>query len=166
CAGGWLGFCRMEAARAAEGPTAYDEMIARHARAHGVPEAFVHRMIMRESRYNPRIVHRNCYGLLQIKPATARSMGFGGDPRGLLDPETNLTYAVPYLANAYRIAGGNEARATALFSSGYYHAAKRQKMLGALHTALAPVLEPQSAPKQLDPESWRQSELNAPRSVQ
>src|SRR5262245_19165730 len=134
--------CSIGTAPAAERPTAYDEMIARHARAHGVPEAFVHRMIMRESRYNPRIVHKNCYGLLQIKPANALSMGFGGDSRRLLDPETNLTYAVPYLANAYKIAGGNEARAKALFSGGYYHAAKRKRMLGALDTALTPALAP------------------------
>ena len=145
CSAAALLACSLGSALAAERSTAYDEMIARHARAHGVPEAFVHHMIMRESRYNPRAVHKNCYGLLQIKPATARSMGFGGDPRRLLDPETNLTYAVPYLANAYKIAGGNEARAKALFSSGYYRAAKRKRMLGALHTALAPQFEP-SAP--------------------
>ena len=133
------------AARAAERPTAYDEMIARHAKAHGVPEAFVHRMIMRESRYNPRIVHRRCYGLLQIKQATARSMGYKGDPKGLLDPEINLTFAVPYLANAYRIAGGDEERAIVLFSSGYYYSAKRQNLLGELRTASTPGLTVQSA---------------------
>ena len=77
-------------ARAAEHPAAYDEMIARYAKAHGVPAAFVHRIVMRESRYNPRLVHHHCYGLMQIKHATARSMGYRGDARGLLDPETNL----------------------------------------------------------------------------
>jgi soluble lytic murein transglycosylase-like protein len=133
------------AARAAERPTAYNEMIALHAKAHGVPETFVHRMIMRESHYNPRIVHRHCYGLLQIKPATARSMGYKGPAQRLLDPETNLTYAVPYLANAYKIAGGNETRAMALFSSGYYYTAKRKKLLGELRTASSPELEVQSA---------------------
>jgi soluble lytic murein transglycosylase-like protein len=140
CSAAVLLICSAGAAPAAERTTAYDGMIARYAKAHGVPEAFVHHMIMRESHYNPRIVHKNCYGLLQIKPATARSMGFGGDPRGLLDPETNLTHAVPYLANAYGIAGGNEVRAATLFSSGYYATAKRKKMLGALQTAstLAP----------------------------
>ena len=133
------------AARAGERPTAYDEMIARHAKAYGVPKSFVHRVIMRESRYNPRSIHRHCYGLLQIKPATARGMGYRGEARGLLDPEINLTYAVPYLANAYKIAGGNEKRAMALFSSGYYYAAKRKNLLGGLHTASEPALAEQSA---------------------
>ena len=31
-----------------ERPTAYDEMIARQAKVHGVPEALVHRTVMRE----------------------------------------------------------------------------------------------------------------------
>ncbi len=88
------------AAGPVERPTAYDEMIAREAKAHGVPEAFVHRIVMRESRYNPRLVHNHCFGLMQIKYATARGMGYRGDARGLLDPQINLTYAVPYLANA------------------------------------------------------------------
>lgn len=146
CAAALLLTCSISATRAGEHPTAYDEIIARQAKAYGVPERFVHRMIMRESRYNPRSVHRHCYGLLQIKHATARSMGYRGDAKGLLDPEINLTYAVPYLANAYKIAGGNEERAMALFSSGYYYAAKRQKLLGALRTASTPELATQSVP--------------------
>lgn len=118
--------------------TAFDEIIAKQAKAHGVPEAFVHRIVMRESRYNPRLVHRHCYGLMQIKHATARSMGYNGNPRGLLDAETNLTYAVPYLANAYHLAGGDEKLATVLFSSGYYYTAKRKGVLGELRTAMSP----------------------------
>jgi soluble lytic murein transglycosylase-like protein len=144
CAAALLLSCAAGVARAGERPTAYDEMIARHAKAYSVPESFVHRMIMRESRYNPRSVHRRCYGLLQIKHATAQSMGYRGDPKGLLDPEVNLTYTVPYLANAYRIAGGNEDRAIALFSSGYYYTAKRQNLLGVLRTASTPELGAQS----------------------
>ena len=134
--------------RAAERPTAYDQMIAQHAKAHGVPEAFVHRIVMRESRYNPSAVRNRCYGLMQIKHETARSMGYRGRAQGLLDPEVNLTYAIPYLANAYRLAEGNEARATSLFSGGYYYLAKRKKMLGLMRTASAtpPVPEPM-APK-------------------
>jgi soluble lytic murein transglycosylase-like protein len=67
---------------AAERPATYDEMIARYAKAHGVRAAFVHHIVMRESRYNPLLVHHRCYGLMQIKHATARSMGYRGDARG------------------------------------------------------------------------------------
>jgi soluble lytic murein transglycosylase-like protein len=138
--------CSMCFARPAQRPTTYDQMIAREANIHGVPEAFVHRIVMRESRYHPRLVHNHCFGLMQIEYATARGMGYRGDPRGLLDPEVNLTYAVPYLANAYRLADGNEERATALFRGGYYDVAKHKKMQGLLRTASSPALTPEPAP--------------------
>jgi soluble lytic murein transglycosylase-like protein len=131
-------------------PTTYDALIAHEAKVHGVPEALVHRTVMRESRYNPGLVHHHCFGLMQIKYATARGMGYSGSERGLLDPQVNLTYAVPYLANAYRLADGKEDRATALYRGGYYYLAKHKKMLGTLRTAVSPTPEP--APPQQAPE--------------
>ena len=106
----------------------YEQMVATHAAANGVPVELVHRVIMRESRYNPRAVSRGNYGMMQIKLATARSMGYTGTAEGLLDPETNLTYAVKYLAGAYRAAHGDHNRAVAYYAGGYYYAAKRQRL--------------------------------------
>ncbi|WP_262028415.1 lytic transglycosylase domain-containing protein [Microvirga sp. Mcv34] len=114
--------------------TQLDAMIAQHAKAHGVPETVVHRIIKRESGYNPRASHRGNLGLMQIRYATARGMGYTGAASGLLDANTNLTYAVPYLANAYMVAGGNADRAVALYSGGYYYEAKRKGLLNALRT--------------------------------
>ena len=74
---------------------------------------------MRESRYNPRAVSGGNYGLMQIRLGTARAMGYSGSAAGLLDADTNVVYAVRYLAGAYRAAHGNEARAVALYASGY-----------------------------------------------
>jgi soluble lytic murein transglycosylase-like protein len=104
----------------------YDGMIAAQAEANGVPVSLIHRVIMRESRYNPRAVSGGNYGLMQIRLGTARAMGYRGSAEGLLDPATNLTYAVRYLAGAYRAARGNESRAAALYARGYYGEAKRQ----------------------------------------
>ena len=71
-------------------------------------------MIVRESRYRANAMGRGgASGLMQIKLATARAMGYSGSAAGLLDPETNLTYGVKYLAGAYRTAGGNHGRAVA-----------------------------------------------------
>jgi len=90
----------------------YDALVATHAQANGVPEALVHRVIVRESRYQPRLVGRGgTIGLMQIKLATARSLGYTGNAEGLRDPNTNLTYAVKYLAGAYRAANGDHNRA-------------------------------------------------------
>jgi soluble lytic murein transglycosylase-like protein len=107
----------------------YNEMVARHAQANGVPEALVHRVILRESRYNAALVGRGgTIGLMQIKLATARSLGYTGSAEGLRDPDTNLTYAVKYLAGAYRAAAGNHDQAVSYYASGYYYAARRQPL--------------------------------------
>jgi soluble lytic murein transglycosylase-like protein len=134
--------------RAAPPPRAFEAEIAKYAQVHGVPETLIHKVIIRESRYNPNLIggHRH-YGLMQISYATARSMGYSGSPAGLLEPDTNLAYAVPYLANAYRAAGRSEAGALRLYSSGYYGTAKRRGLLPELRTAASPSLAPpESAP--------------------
>ena len=105
----------------------YDGLIASQAQANGVPEALVHRVIQRESRYRPGLTGRcGCIGLMQIKLATARGLGYTGDAAGLRDPNTNLTYGVKYLAGAYRAANGDSNRAMHYYAGGYYWAAKRQ----------------------------------------
>jgi soluble lytic murein transglycosylase-like protein len=111
----------------ASGRAALDGLIAHHAKLNGVPEALVHRVVVRESRYNPRAVGRGgAMGLMQIKTGTARALGYDGGPAGLLDANTNLTYAVKYLAGAYRISDGDYGRAISHYARGYYYAAKRQ----------------------------------------
>src|SRR5918997_692386 len=117
---------------AASDRAALDVLIAQHAAAHGVPEALVHRIVKRESGYNPRAASRGNFGLMQIKYATARGMGYTGPASGLLDANTNLTYAVPYLANAYRVADGNQDRAIGLYAGGYYYVAKRKGLTSIL----------------------------------
>jgi soluble lytic murein transglycosylase-like protein len=119
-----------------------DALAAQYAAAHGVPLSLVHRVIRRESNYNPRAVSRGNFGLMQIRHATARGMGYGGSAAGLLDARTNMAYAIPYLANAYRVAGGNHDRAVRLYSSGYYFEAKRRGMLNQLARGPASPAQP------------------------
>jgi soluble lytic murein transglycosylase-like protein len=129
----------------------YDALISAHAMANGVPEALVHRVIVRESRYQPHLVGRGgTIGLMQIKLATARGLGYTGTAEGLRDPDTNLTYAVKYLAGAYRAANGDHRRAMAYFASGYYYAAKRQRH--ARHEEAAVVKESAAHPADADAE--------------
>jgi hypothetical protein len=75
---------------------------------HGIPEALLHRVIQRESDYRADARNAGPYwGLMQILPQTARTMGFSGDPSALLDPEVNLTYAGRYLRGAWIVADGD-----------------------------------------------------------
>ena len=107
----------------------YSGMVASHAAANGVPVELVHRVIMRESRYQPRAISKGNYGMMQIRLGTARGLGYTGSAEGLLDPETNLTYAVKYLAGAYKAANGNQDQAVRYYAAGYYYAAKRKGLL-------------------------------------
>ena len=106
-----------------------DALIAQHAAANNVPEELIRRVIKRESGGNPRVVSAGNYGLMQIKLATARGMGYTGNAAGLLDANTNMTYAVKYLAGAYRVANGNTNLAVHYYAAGYYYAAKGKGML-------------------------------------
>src|SRR5437763_10660776 len=113
----------------AGGASEYEALVATHAQANGVPPALVHRVILRESRYQPHLVGRcGCIGLMQIKLATARGLGYTGTAEGLRDPNTNLTYGVKYLAGAYRAAHGDHTRSVHYYASGYYYAAKQQRL--------------------------------------
>jgi hypothetical protein len=132
---------------AAQQRAQYESLVAVHARANNVPEVLVHRVIVRESKYHPDLVGRGgTIGLMQIKLATARGLGYTGDAVGLRDPEINLTYGVKYLAGAWRAANSDHARAMHYYASGYYYVAKRQRREPKL---LAPVLA-SAPPKEIE----------------
>ena len=94
-----------------------------------LPRPLVHRLAIRESTHNPAARNGPYYGLLQILPATARSMGFQGQPSDLLDADTNLKYALKYLRGAWLLSDGNHDTAIKWYARGYYYEAKRRGML-------------------------------------
>lgn len=107
-----------------------NKLIKRYAGLYGVPESLVHRVVHRESKYNPHAYNRRGYfGLMQIKYSTAKSMGYSGTPDGLLDAETNLKYAIKYLRGAWLVADNEPDDAVKLYARGYYYDAKRKDML-------------------------------------
>jgi soluble lytic murein transglycosylase-like protein len=120
---------RSEPGRGAGGPAEVNRLIAKHARLYGVPEDLVHRVVRRESGYNPAARNGPYYGLMQILPETARTMGYRGAPQGLLDADTNLRFGVKYLHGAWIVANGNRDRAVMWYARGYYYEAKRLGLL-------------------------------------
>ena len=117
---------------ATAGPTVINSLIKKYAAAYKVPEALVHRVVHRESRYNPAAFNRGHYGLMQIKYSTAKSMGYSGPASGLFDAENNLKYAIKYLRGAWLVADQNNDGAVRLYARGYYYDAKRRGMLSVL----------------------------------
>jgi soluble lytic murein transglycosylase-like protein len=104
-------------------------MIDGYARTYGVPADLVQRVVIRESRHVATARNGPYYGLMQIHPQTARTMGYQGRPEGLLDAETNLKYAVKYLRGAWLVADGNPDAAVGWYARGYYYEAKRKGLL-------------------------------------
>ncbi|BBU62965.1 hypothetical protein MSC49_29000 [Methylosinus sp. C49] len=107
-----------------------EDSISRCARTYDIPESLIHTAVRRESNYNPAAKNGPYWGLMQIRYDTARSVGYSGPAKGLLDAETNLAYAGAYLANAFRVAGGDAQRAIQLYAKGFYYEAKRKGLLG------------------------------------
>ncbi len=104
-------------------------LINRAAADNDIPASLVHRVVQRESGYNPGARNGPYYGLMQILPQTAGTMGYDGPASGLLDAETNLKYAVRYLRGAWLVADGSEERAVMWYAKGYYYEAKRRGLL-------------------------------------
>ncbi|MGB3878847.1 MAG: transglycosylase SLT domain-containing protein [Shinella zoogloeoides] len=109
--------------------TPIDGLIAKYASLYGIPESLLHRVVKRESRYNPKAFNRGHYGLMQIKYATAKSMGYEGPAEGLFDAETNIKYAGKYLRGAWLVADDKNDGAVRLYAAGYYYHAKRKGLL-------------------------------------
>jgi hypothetical protein len=123
-----------------------DRLISAYSAAYDVPASLVHRVVRRESNYNPKAYHAGNYGLMQIRYRTAKGMGYQGSPHGLLDAETNLRYAVKYLKGAWLVAGHDEKRADRLYQTGYYYNAKRKGLLDRIGWQALAAVEPKAGP--------------------
>jgi len=105
------------------------KLISKYSKVYEIPETLLHRIVHRESRYNPKAYNKRGYfGLMQIKYNTAKSMGYDGAPGGLFDAETNIKYAAKYLRGAWLVSDNKEDDAVRLYARGYYYDAKRKGM--------------------------------------
>ena len=126
----WLGLVGTPS-RAADPSAALEALIAATAAEYKLPPAPPPPHHQAEkANYNPSALFRGHWGLMQIKYATAKSMGYRGYPKGLLDAATNLKYGGKYLAGAYLVARWQcGARGGVFIASGYYYEAKRKGLL-------------------------------------
>jgi soluble lytic murein transglycosylase-like protein len=110
----------------------YGVLISRYAASYGVPVALAHAVIRVESNYRPNARGRaGEIGLMQIKPATARAMGYSGGAAGLYNPETNIRFGMKYLAMAHQLGGGSTCGTILKYNAG--HGARRMNPVSAAY---------------------------------
>lgn len=110
-------------------------LINHYADHYDVPAALIHRLIDRESDYRPHLRAGPYYGLLQMLPETARTMGHRGPASELLEADQNLQWGVRYLRGAYLLSDGDFDGAIMRYARGYYYEARDRCML--VETGLA-----------------------------
>ncbi len=107
--------------RGGPGVSAIRELIAKHAAANGVPFKLADAVVRIESTYKPHVSSSaGAMGLMQIKPATARGVGFNGAAGDLYGAETNIRFGMKYLAQVYRQSGGDVCATVMRYQSGAY----------------------------------------------
>lgn len=110
----------------------YHEIVARYAAEYGVPVGLAHAIIAIESNYRPSARgSAGEIGLMQIKPSTARGLGYSGSVKGLYNPETNIRFGMKYLAKAYELGDGTTCGAILRYNAG--HGAKRMNPISAAY---------------------------------
>jgi soluble lytic murein transglycosylase-like protein len=102
----------------------YSPIIVKYAKQYGVPVGLAHAVVSVESKFNPKARgSAGEVGLMQIKPATARMLGYRGSVSGLFDPDTNIRWGMQYLAMAHQLGGGQTCGTILRYNAG--HAATR-----------------------------------------
>jgi len=122
------------AVRSAADASAYSAIIARYATEYSVPLSLAHAVIQVESNYRPGIVgSAGEIGLMQIKPSTARMLGYSGSVAGLHDPETNIRFGMKYLSMARELGDGSTCGTILKYNAG--HAATRMNPTSSAYCA-------------------------------
>ena len=124
----------LQAASAAASGGTYSAIVARYASEYGIPASLADAVIMVESNYQPDVRGRaGEVGLMQIKPSTARGMGYKGTTAALFDPETNIRVGMLYLAKAHDLADGDICGTILRYNAG--HNARRMNKRSAAYCA-------------------------------
>ncbi len=108
----------------------YNATIRKHAKLNGIDYELARAIIYTESSFRVNALgSRGEIGLMQIKPATARGMGYRGTRNQLYLPENNIKYGMKYLKKAQARGGGTVCGMILKYNAGLY--AKRMNPISA-----------------------------------
>nr|WP_246788635.1 transglycosylase SLT domain-containing protein [Bradyrhizobium sp. CCBAU 53421] len=98
----------------------YRALIEKEAAGSGLAPEIAEAVMGVESGYNPDVIGGvGEIGLMQLLPSTARMLGFSGSLAELAIPENNIHFGVMYLAQAWRLAGGDLCTAVMKYRAGH-----------------------------------------------
>lgn len=93
----------------------FDSIISKASRKYGVDAGLIKAVIKAESNFNPQAVsHAGAQGLMQLMPATARSLGVGDS----FDPEQNVMAGTRFLKDLLQRYNGDVDSALAAYNWG------------------------------------------------
>lgn len=113
-----------------KGRARYTALITKYAKAYGVPVRLAHAVVQVESNFRANARGGvGEIGLMQLRLATARGIGYKGSAKALYNPETNIKFGMKYLGKAYKLGGGTTCGAILKYNAG--HGAKRMNRISA-----------------------------------
>ena len=100
---------------------AYANKIAQKARSMGIPPELAVSVAYQESRLNPGVQAGSAgeIGIMQIKPATAKEMGFSAED--IRDPDKNMDAGLKYLKKSLDMSDGDPRLAVVGYNAGINH---------------------------------------------
>jgi hypothetical protein len=111
---------------------AYGDIIDRYAREYGVDPSLARAVIRVESGYDAhKTGSAGEVGLMQIKPSTARMLGYSGGVKHLYDPEINIKWGMKYLGMAKEAGNGTTCGTLLKYNAG--HAATHMNPISAAY---------------------------------
>jgi len=109
-------------------------MVRREAVRQGVPASLALAVAKHESGFRCNAVGRaGERGVMQIKPSTARALGYRGKPSGLNNCHTGIYYGIKYLRMAYLKARGSVYKAALLYNGGLGSKRKKSSYAAQIH---------------------------------
>lgn len=110
------------------------DMVRSEAIKQGVPVSLALSIANHESRFKCSVIGKHGErGVMQIKPSTARGIGYRGTAAGLSNCYTGIHYGMMYLKMAYKKAGGNVYRTAILYNGGLGSKKKRSPYADQIH---------------------------------
>ena len=98
----------------------YRALVEKEAKRENLPPEIAEAVMAVESGFNPAAIGGvGEIGLMQVLPSTARMLGFVGSNSELAVPATNIRYGVTYLAQAWRLSGGDLCTAVMKYRAGH-----------------------------------------------